>query len=89
MAAGVSNRRAAATTAIGYADETGVQVVTKTVNGTLTTELRGTNGFGYDPIFVPHGHHRTYAEMSSEEKNAVSHRRLAVDELRKALNVFN
>jgi XTP/dITP diphosphohydrolase len=89
MAAGMTNRRAAATTAIGYADETGVQVVTGTLNGTLTTELRGTNGFGYDPIFIPDGHHRTYAEMSSEEKNAVSHRRLAVDDLRKALNVFN
>lgn len=76
-------------TAIGYADEAGVQVVTGTLNGTLTTELCGTNGFGYDPIFIPDGHHRTYAEMSSEEKNAVSHRRLAVEELRKALNVFN
>ncbi|MEV5704866.1 RdgB/HAM1 family non-canonical purine NTP pyrophosphatase [Actinoallomurus sp. NPDC052274] len=86
MAANVTNRRATVTTAIGYADESGVQVFTGTLNGTLTTELRGTTGFGYDPIFIPDGHDRTFAEMSSEEKNSVSHRRLAVDELRKALN---
>lgn len=54
-----------------------------------TTELRGSGGFGYDSIFIPDGHDRTFAEMSSEEKNAVSHRRLAVDELRKFLGFFN
>lgn len=84
MAASVTNRRATVTTAIGYADETGVQVFTGILNGSLTTELRGNGGFGYDPIFIPDGHDRTFAEMSSEEKNAVSHRRLAVDELRKS-----
>lgn len=89
MAASVTNRRATATTAIGYANETGVQVFTGTMNGTLTTELRGNGGFGYDPIFIPDGHSQTFAEMSSEKKNAVSHRRLAADELRKALNFFN
>lgn len=89
MAANLTNRRATVTTAIGYADDTGVQIFTGTLNGTLTTELRGNGGFGYDPIFTPDGHNRTFAEMSSEEKNAVSHRRLAVDELRKGLNLFN
>ncbi len=44
------------------------------VDGTITTEKRGTNGFGYDPIFVPENETRTFAEMSSEEKNAISHR---------------
>jgi non-canonical purine NTP pyrophosphatase (RdgB/HAM1 family) len=89
MAANLTDRRATVTTAIGYADDTGVQVFTGTLNGTLTTELRGNGGFGYDPIFIPDGHNRTFAEMSSEEKNAVSHRRLAVDELRKGLSLFN
>ncbi|MCO6003504.1 hypothetical protein NE236_00745 [Actinoallomurus purpureus] len=89
MAANLTNRRATVTTAIGYADDTGVQVFTGILNGTLTSELRGNGGFGYDPIFIPDGHNRTFAEMSSEEKNAVSHRRLAVDALRKALNFFN
>jgi XTP/dITP diphosphohydrolase len=42
--------------------------------GTVTREPRGTNGFGYDPIFVPEGHDVTSAEMSAEEKDALSHR---------------
>lgn len=58
MAADVTDRRATVTTAIGYADETGVQVVTGTLKGTMTTELRGTGGIGYDPIFLPDGHDR-------------------------------
>lgn len=49
--------------------------------GTITTEERGTGGFGFDPIFVPEGDQRTFAEMSMEEKNAVSHRGRAVEEL--------
>lgn len=44
------------------------------VDGTITTEKRGTNGFGYDPIFVPENETRTFAEMSPEEKNGMSHR---------------
>jgi XTP/dITP diphosphohydrolase len=42
--------------------------------GSLVREPRGTNGFGYDPIFVPEGERRTSAELSPEEKDAVSHR---------------
>lgn len=44
------------------------------VRGRLLRERRGTNGFGYDPIFVPNGESRTTAEMNAEEKNALSHR---------------
>ncbi len=42
--------------------------------GRLVREPRGTNGFGYDPIFVPDGEDRTSAEMPSPEKDAISHR---------------
>jgi XTP/dITP diphosphohydrolase len=42
--------------------------------GRLVRERRGANGFGYDPIFVPDGHERTSAELSSEDKDAISHR---------------
>jgi XTP/dITP diphosphohydrolase len=44
------------------------------VVGRLIRERRGSNGFGYDPIFVPDGETRTTAEMSSDEKDAISHR---------------
>ena len=49
-------------------------VVEGTVEGTLIREARGDNGFGYDPIFVPHGEHRTTAQMAPSEKDAISHR---------------
>ncbi|MEY9215473.1 RdgB/HAM1 family non-canonical purine NTP pyrophosphatase [Thermobifida halotolerans] len=49
-------------------------VVEGVLRGSLIAEPRGANGFGYDPIFVPEGETRTTAEMTPEEKNAVSHR---------------
>jgi|SRR5450756_330351 len=60
-----------------------------TVDGTLATESRGTSGFGYDPVFIPDGDsgHRTWAEMTSEEKNKVSHRRRAVEAMRNDLGL--
>lgn len=44
------------------------------VNGTLTWPKRGEKGFGYDPIFIPDGHTRTFAEMNPADKHAISHR---------------
>jgi XTP/dITP diphosphohydrolase len=52
-------------------------VVEGRVEGVLVREPRGDNGFGYDPIFLPAGHDRTTAEMSPEEKDAISHRGVA------------
>jgi len=51
------------------------------VNGQLTTAPRGSNGFGYDPIFIPDGYHITFAEMLPEMKNRISHRAEAVKKL--------
>ena len=45
-----------------------------TCDGVITVVAVGEQGFGYDPVFVPDGSDRTYAEMTSDEKNAVSHR---------------
>jgi XTP/dITP diphosphohydrolase len=45
-----------------------------TTDGTVSPEPRGTGGFGYDPLFVPDGDGRTMAELSDEEKDAISHR---------------
>ena len=45
-----------------------------TCTGSITREARGEHGFGYDPVFVPDGDTRTFAEMSKADKNAVSHR---------------
>ena len=50
------------------------RVVEGTIDGVLTTVPAGSGGFGYDPIFRPHGYDVTTAELSAEEKNAISHR---------------
>ncbi len=53
--------------------------------GTLVTKPRGTDGFGYDPIFVPVGWERTMAELRPEEKDRISHRGRALRSLRECL----
>jgi XTP/dITP diphosphohydrolase len=89
MAGELADRRATVTTALGYADATGVRVFEGNVHGSLATEPRGSSGFGYDPIFIPDSDpgHRTYAQMTSEEKNKISHRRLAVEAMRNGLGL--
>lgn len=54
--------------------------------GQIITEQRGSEGFGYDPVFVPDGEEKTFAEMNLAEKNRFSHRRKAVDRLVLFLN---
>ena len=53
--------------------------------GNLAEYPRGVNGFGYDPIFIPENFNRTYAELSSEEKNVISHRSRAFEKMRDVL----
>ena len=58
------------------------------ITGSIAHEPRGTNGFGYDPVFIPTGYRSTFAELSANEKNAISHRALAVDKLAKHLRAI-
>ncbi|EFK59289.1 non-canonical purine NTP diphosphatase [Sphingobacterium spiritivorum] len=51
------------------------------ITGTIISERRGAEGFGYDPIFIPDGYDKTFAEMSVDEKNGISHRSIAVKAL--------
>jgi XTP/dITP diphosphohydrolase len=51
------------------------------IRGTITREKRGSDGFGYDPIFMPEGYDRTFAELGSEVKNQISHRSQATEKL--------
>lgn len=60
-------------------------VSTASVDGVISLHPRGTNGFGYDPIFIPTGHTQTMAELSSAEKNTLSHRARAVRSLSRFL----
>jgi XTP/dITP diphosphohydrolase len=56
------------------------------VKGTIIREKRGSLGFGYDPVFMPDGKTKTFAEMELSEKNTISHRARAFEKLRKFLN---
>lgn len=60
-------------------------VVEGRVDGTLTFPMRGTRGFGYDPIFTPLGHQQTFGEMDPAAKDAMSHRALAFAKLKAAI----
>jgi len=73
------DRSARFRTVVALSDPGGsVQTVTGECPGVIIEELRGTNGFGYDPLFVPDGHSKTFAELDSEEKNRISHRACAL-----------
>ncbi|WP_374465082.1 RdgB/HAM1 family non-canonical purine NTP pyrophosphatase [Chryseobacterium sp.] len=76
---GVENRKAYFVTVLCYYDENGAQYFEGRVHGNLLTENKGFQGFGYDPIFVPEGYERTFAEMDPADKNKISHRKQALD----------
>lgn len=58
------------------------------IEGDIIHERRGEGGFGYDPIFVPAGYSKTFAEMTAEEKNEISHRAIATRKLTDFLNSY-
>lgn len=79
---GLGDRGATAVCVLALCDASGARVVEGRVAGTISASPRGTNGFGWDAIFVPQGGTRTFAELSSAEKDAISHRRRAWEALR-------
>jgi XTP/dITP diphosphohydrolase len=76
-----SNRKACFRTVICLIINNETHFFEGRIDGEITTERFGTDGFGYDPIFRPDGFEKTFAEMSQSEKNQISHRALAVDKL--------
>ncbi len=55
------------------------------IDGKISLKPKGVNGFGYDPIFIPENHNKTFAQMNIEEKNKISHRKIAVNKLKSFL----
>lgn len=78
---GEDNRKARFRTVIALILEGNEYTFEGICNGRITTQKSGAEGFGYDPIFVPEGEERTFAEMSMDEKSIISHRGRAVDML--------
>lgn len=83
---GVTNREARFRTVI-FLIASGEEIqVEGVVNGVIALSESGSEGFGYDPLFIPEGKEVTFAEMSADEKNSISHRGRAVAELVKVLH---
>lgn len=59
------------------------------VNGVIVESPKGFDGFGYDPIFKPNGYDITYAEMTLEQKNSMSHRAIAMNKMKEILYTIN
>lgn len=83
---GISDRTARFRTVITLVSSKEVKQFEGKVEGSIILEKRGVNGFGYDPIFVPEGYDETFAELSMDEKNIISHRGIA---FRKLVNYLN
>ncbi len=58
-----------------------VEVAEGRIEGTIVWPVRGAGGFGYDPMFLPHGYNQTFGEMAPEKKKAISHRAMALQKL--------
>ena len=65
-------------TVLAYVDARETRYFEGVVEGTIAMQGRGEGGFGYDPIFIPDGEQRSFAEMEAQEKNAMSHRAKAM-----------
>jgi len=82
-----NDRSAYFKTVIGYCDENGVKLFSGIVEGKVSNEIKSKGyGFAYDSIFIPDGENRTFAEMKTEEKSNISHRKKAFEEFKKFLN---
>ncbi|MFM7487429.1 MAG: RdgB/HAM1 family non-canonical purine NTP pyrophosphatase [Cytophagales bacterium] len=85
---GITQRKAQFKSVITLITADTQQQFTGLLPGSIIQEKKGTNGFGYDPIFVPDGFTKTLAELTLAEKNGISHRSVAVKELQRFLNTL-
>ena len=85
MLEGFENREAFAVCMVAVFNGDEMCVTKGEVRGKISYSVRGENGFGWDTIFIPDRHDRTFAEMSFSEKNTISHRRQAFEELKKKI----
>lgn len=80
---GKSNRKAQFRTVIALIIDGEEKLFNGIIKGEITTEKKGDSGFGYDPIFIPEGFTVSFAQMGNEEKNKISHRYRATEQLSK------
>ncbi|MBK9045789.1 MAG: RdgB/HAM1 family non-canonical purine NTP pyrophosphatase [Bacteroidetes bacterium] len=83
---GVTNRKARFVAVLALVLEGQEFLFEGFVNGTIAQKQAGNSGFGYDPVFIPEGYSQTFAMLSPDLKNRLSHRRMAIDKLVAFLN---
>lgn len=86
---GITDRKARFRTVISLIIDGKEHLFQGICEGVIIEEQRGAGGFGYDPVFIPEDAHKTFAEMTMEEKNVYSHRRKATDQLIQFLKEYN
>ena len=86
MAKMFGNQKAVARVTLGFANEKGENKYFEGIVKGKIVEPRGESDFGWDPIFVPDGYDKTFAEMGMEEKNKISYRKIALEKLKEYLN---
>jgi XTP/dITP diphosphohydrolase len=84
----IQNRKARFRTVIALILDSREYLFEGCVNGTILNTPRGTEGFGYDPIFLPDGEEKSFAEMSLSEKSRISHRAVAFNKLKEFLSGY-
>lgn len=80
------NKKACAITCVAYFDGKNLIIEEGKLNGSISNNVIGENGFGWDSIFIPENQTKTLAEMTSEEKNSISMRKIAFEKIAKSLN---
>ena len=83
-----NKRGANFTTVMAYVDGKGELLAEGVVKGVIANKIKGIGGFGYDSIFYVHNKGKTFSEMTIEEKNSVSHRSKAIDDLKSKLATY-
>lgn len=85
----LEQRKAFFKTIIAFFDGAKIFTFEGVIHGTIAFEPKGNYGFGYDPVFIPENHTQTFAEMSPEQKNSLSHRALALKKFQKFLTTYH
>lgn len=86
---GKQNRKAQFRTVIALCIDKKEYLFEGVCKGKISTEKKGKEGFGYDPVFIPDGSQKSFAEMTQEEKNALSHRAKAIHQLVEFLKMMD
>ncbi len=86
MIEGFENRSVVAKTVVAFYDGKKTHSFVGEIKGKISDSIQGDDGFGWDPIFIPEGYDKSFAEMTKEEKNKISMRKLALDKMKKILD---